>query len=376
MTMTDAAAAQFRAKLRERGLCAACGSAPHSPGMATCERCRGAAAERRADVLAAGICEQCRKRPIAVERSRSRCEKCCASQRQRANVRNAAVRAAGKCSLCRTADRTVGLYCEPCWFRNVARRARVTYEDVMRLWERQSGACALSGQRLVPGAGLSLDMVVPLRRGGPRTIDNMRWTMAGMPTISHGAARACSVPGCDKPHKSRGLCHGHSERRRLGKVSDDPLLSSVGGRKKSWCLVPSCDRQHFAKGYCERHYQRWRKHGDPNTILVGPRGGGSIDGNGYRTVHVPDHPNALKSGRILEHRLVMAQSLGRPLLPNENVHHKNGDRTDNRLVKGHELRCPETCCNLELWCESQPSGQRVEDLLAWAKDIITRYGAG
>ena len=48
------------------------------------------------------------------------------------------------------------------------------------------------------------------------------------------------------------------------------------------------------------------------------------------------HPNANKNGVILEHRLVMSEFLGRPLLPGEVVHHVNGDAEDNR-IKNLEL---------------------------------------
>jgi len=64
---------------------------------------------------------------------------------------------------------------------------------------------------------------------------------------------------------------------------------------------------------------------------------------------------------VKQHHLVMERHLGRLLLPGENVHHRNGDRSDNRIE------------NLELWVSHQPSGQRVEDLLEWAHEIISRY---
>lgn len=58
-------------------------------------------------------------------------------------------------------------------------------------------------------------------------------------------------------------------------------------------------------------------------------------GGGYIRRNLrPDDPLFVMAGRdgsALEHRYVMARSLGRPLDPSETVHHINGDRADNRL---------------------------------------------
>lgn len=96
-------------------------------------------------------------------------------------------------------------------------------------------------------------------------------------------------------------------------------------RACEWCGVefkPRNEKQRFCSRPC---IYAW---------LQGPtspswKGGRSRNTDGYVLVYAPQHRDAHK-GRVLEHRLVMEQVLGRPLAKGETVHHINGDKADNR----------------------------------------------
>lgn len=190
-----------------------------------------------------------------------------------------------------------------------------------------------------------------------------RWRRHGDPTkvtkAGNQPGRGCSVEGCVSRHASHGYCGAHYMRWK--KYGDPLRLRERPYEHELPCTIEGCENRRSARGWCARHWKAWRVYGDPLMRKHRIRGEGTINDQGYRLIRMPDHPNANVNGYIHEHRLVMSERIGRPLLPGENVHHKNGNRADNRLE------------NLELWVTIQPSGQRPEELVRWAREILARY---
>ena len=170
----------------------------------------------------------------------------------------------------------------------------------------------------------------------------------------------CKFDGCDKQIRAKGLCSGHY--KRLSKHgSPDVVLRKGRYAEQPVCIIDGCKTKHTALGFCQAHYRAYQAFLDKNRWPENRTSISNSTEKGYVTVYAPEHPFATKQGVIKEHRLVMEQMVGRYLERFENVHHKNGNRKDNR---------PE---NLELWSVKQPSGQRAEDKVKYAIEILELY---
>src|SRR5688572_22597496 len=76
----------------------------------------------------------------------------------------------------------------------------------------------------------------------------------------------------------------------------------------------------------------------------------------YPDAHI--NPN---NADVFEHVAVMSHHLKRPIVKGESIHHKDGNRQNNDIS------------NLELWTKNQPTGQRVDDVVEWAVDVLSKY---
>lgn len=141
-------------------------------------------------------------------------------------------------------------------------------------------------------------------------------------------------------------------------------------RCKSPFLIPHSHRD--KQKYCSRRCGLAAADEKRRGKFRGPKhhawiGGRKVDNRGYVLIWHPNHPSKVGThvrhrDYVFEHRLVMEKRLGRILRSHENVHHINGQRDDNRDE------------NLELWSIWQPCGQRVEDKVKWAREILKLYG--
>ena len=169
----------------------------------------------------------------------------------------------------------------------------------------------------------------------------------------------CRVDGCEGAVRSLDLCYKHYMRQYRKGTTEGADQTTYD---TEMCAVGTCTRRRVKSAYCRAHYTRLYRHGDVQEHIP-LREVGTVTWSLNKKGYVRRHQRINgKSVTILKHREVMEQHLGRKLLRSEEVHHVNGDKQNNRIR------------NLELWSTSQPAGQRVEDKVAWAIEILDLYG--
>lgn len=107
---------------------------------------------------------------------------------------------------------------------------------------------------------------------------------------------------------------------RCGQIQNCPVC------KKEIYIIPAQRRrskQQFCSKICFGKYNSGE-----NSLLW--KGGRTQDKRGYVCLINKTHPRNM-SGYVYEHILKMEKKIGRYLLPNEQIHHINGNKSDNRL---------------------------------------------
>jgi hypothetical protein len=196
------------------------------------------------------------------------------------------------------------------------------------------------------------------------TVHYRRWQAHGDPLAYKKKRQAaeCVVAGCSRKPASRDMCAAHYQRVLTGRSLDHPLRYRESKRTEL-CTVEGCKRRTKARNLCRFHYRRMKLGIPFDAPVRARRGTGFTNKCGYREVVARGHPNAHKSGYILEHRLVMSETLGRPLKKGEIVHHKNGIRNDNSPG------------NLVVWHIGHPAGQELSDKLRWVREFLSEHGS-
>ena len=124
-------------------------------------------------------------------------------------------------------------------------------------------------------------------------------------------------------------------------------------RKKKWWKKIKKNSKKMSK-IRQRVSKQWKGIPRPKGEKASGWRGGRFELNGYVYIYYPKHPHVVKGGKggggyVLEHRLVMEKKLGRYLTKQEDVHHVNGKKDDNRIKNlilvshqkhYHKVECP------------------------------------
>lgn len=124
------------------------------------------------------------------------------------------------------------------------------------------------------------------------------------------------------------------------------------------------------------------------------KGGKRVNSAGYIEVFLPDHHRARGNGYVFEHILVAEATLGRKLLPNEDVHHEDENKKNNspdnlqvltksqhsmlhgknKVRHGVNIICP--VCGKEFYAKASHAPKRTTCSVKCASELFRKYYTG
>lgn len=199
----------------------------------------------------------------------------------------------------------------------------------------------------------------------------------------------CTASGCKEPIKSTRLCAKHLNRMRrhgdinhVGHSTRKPREShkiqlECARCAKPFMVTPSSVGRKYCSATCSTYKAiptfECAQCGKAAMRTKGGNGNfnykqrycsrecgyaaqrtGFLDKNGYRVI-------TIGGKQVMEHRHVMELHLGIKLPAGSTIHHKNGLRTDNRVE------------NLEYWDHRHGKGQRLDDKIKHAIDLLREF---
>ncbi len=72
------------------------------------------------------------------------------------------------------------------------------------------------------------------------------------PGAKGGGKKACSVQGCKRAYRAKGLCFFHYAKWRRGDIEARP-------RRWKSCSKEDCRKKVVAHGLCQEHHEAWKK---------------------------------------------------------------------------------------------------------------------
>jgi hypothetical protein len=180
-----------------------------------------------------------------------------------------------------------------------------------------------------------------------------RWLRTGLPNARRTAPTARWMAATTRPSHAAGATRttsagaGTATSSPTARAARAPSTAAVDAATPVACATPTTVG-------CAQPVTLART--DPR------RDRGGLRAHGYWVVPVaPEERWLVEDASAAEHRLVMARLLGRP---------SRATRASTTSTGCGRTTGPE---NLELWSSSHPSGQRVQDKVAWALQILARY---